>query len=475
MNSNKTSLKSQLIRLGLIVPLALVSVGVYADAAADAAAAAANDELIDSADFGTKADTETDFSVDPFAVPAGSADGANGDELAAQKLEKAFFITTGTGAEAKTSITTLGQYFAGAIDAGRELINFQTAGVTDGVVSVQAGGGSGTVIIKDGTNLADLTLSGKAIVLGTGTESSPNGADKLVLGAFGGYGAIGFDSKFHATFDKDGKETTDATEKAAFKPSVVAQSSGFGGGLFATYKADADSPLGFSVEGKIRYTKMTHLFTTKKIESLVTTVAQAAVPAVPAVPATSTAPAVAAVPAVPAVPEASTDKIVKTYYGYKNGAVNGDLGVGYALQVAEVAGFPIIVQGTAKVAADYDKFEKDAKDDKVKGVVLVSQKFGLNLCTALLDGKLSAAIGAKLSKTAALASQGQEFAGIPARQDQKFSKFLVANLGYRFNDTISIGFGGEALVPEKAKAGEENKPGTMLGLAAVGFGLNYRF
>jgi len=449
MNSNKTSLKSQLIRLGLVVPLALVSVGVYADAAAEAAAAAAaaaNAALPDAATYGTEADIETDFTVDPFEKK--NSEGKSGDDIAAQELEKVLFDST------TQAPTTLGQYFAGALEVGKDLINFQTAGVTDGVVSVQAGGGSGTVIIKDGANLADLTLSGKAIVLGTGTESSPNGADKLVLGAFGGYGVIGFDSKFHLTFDKDGKETTDVAAKKAFKPSVVAQSSGFGGGLFATYKANADSPLGFSVEGKIRYTKMTHLFTTKKIESLVTTVAQAA---------------------VPAVPEESTNKLVKNYYGYKNGAVAGDLGVGYALQVAEVAGFPIIVQGTAKVAADYDKFEKDAKDDTVKGVVLVSQKFGLNLCTALLDGKLSAAIGAKLSKTAALASQGQDFAGIPARNDEKFSKFIVANLSYRFNDTISIGFGGEALVPEKAKASEENKPGTMLGFAAVGFGLNYRF
>lgn len=442
MNSNKTSLKSQLIRLGLVVPLALASVGAYATAPTpeQTTEAAANAAL--PVDF-TKDDAATDFS-DAFEP---------GDEATTTELVQA--IATNS---------VLATYFGAGHDAGQNLINFNPAGIVDGVVSVQAGAGFSTAIISD-TNLADLTVSASAITLGTGSESSTNGSDLLVLGGFVGYGTIGFASKFHDKVDKDGEtieaDTAEKTAKEAFHPSVVAQSSGFGGGLFATYKADAESPLGLFASANIRYTKLTHLLTTKAIERV-------------SIGAGST--------------DLDTDdqkenRLVKHYYGYKNGAVAGDLAVGYTLKAAEVSGFPILVKATAGIGVDYDKFEPGTKATeeaaaapKTKPVVLVSQKFGLNLATVLLDGKLSPSVGVSLSKKGALESQAKEFGGIPAptAKDAKFSKSLNAGIGYHFNDVITVSLGGNVLVKEKAKAGEENKPG-LLGAAGVNFGLNYRF
>ena len=452
MNSNKTSLKSQLIRLGLVVPLALASVGAYAtaDDAVTAEQAAANAALPNPADWGKEKDAETDFSGDPFAVPEGSEAGTNGDEKAAKDLEAAF------------TNATLKSYFAAGHEAGKDLIDFNPAGATDGVLSVQTGVASGGKIIQDGTNVADLTVSAKRIVLGSGSQFSLNGSDKLVLGAFGGYGALGFASKLHHTFDKDGKDTT-TTKDEDFKASVVAKSDGFGGGLFATYQADENSPLGFSAQAKVRYTQLTHLLTTKETKNLVTTVGQAEVKNAAGAVTQSK------------VDEVKTDKIVKVPYGYKNGAIAADLDVGYALQLAEVAGFPIVAKGTAAVGAEYDKFEKDANDKSIKGVLLVSQKLGLSLATALLDGKLQPAVGVKLSKTAALDGYDQEFAGVTARKDTKFSKFLNAGLNYRFSDAIAFNVGGDFLLQEKAKEGEADKPDTSLGFSAFGVGLAYRF
>jgi len=494
MNSNKTSLKSQLIRLGLVVPLALVSVGAYATAATEAqlADAAANDKLVDAAEYGKEKDQETDFSSDPFAKPKDTADDdkdVSGDDLAARKLSGALIAGD----------TALNAHFVAGHEAGRDLLDFNPAGVSDGVLSVQAGLGSSSIIFAEtavaasakveavapvaadstttpptaavqeviakpeivgraaGT-LADLTVSAKKVVLGTGFASSLNGSDKLVIGGFGGYGALGFASKLHEVELED--DATDAEKKAAEKAqknylaSVAAKSSGFGGGVFATYQADETSPLGFSAGAKIRYTELTHLLTKKAVEDVV-------------VDAGTT--------------NATTDdikarKIKKTYYGYKNGAVNADLNVGYALEVAKVAGLPIIVKASAKVVADYDKFEQGIEDDQSKGILLLDKRFGLTLSTVLLDGKLSPSVTLGLSQANAIQAQSDGFATIPVPENKTdFTKTIGAGLQYAFSDNIALTAGFQkVLVPAKEKDAKD-KAGDLLNQSGGEFGLVYRF
>ena len=450
MNSNKTSLKSQLIRLGLVVPLALVSVGAYATGPTPDETKAAAENAALPVDFAHD-DAATDFS-DSFEV---------GDEATTKALV--------TAVEANPVLKT---YFAAGHEAGQDLINFHPLGITDGVVSVQAGAGSSTLIFDNAKTsaaaateqLGDLKVSANSIALGTGSASSTNGSDQLVLGGFVGYGAIGFASKLHHKIDKDGNDTTDSdgdgTEDKAFNANVVAKSSGFGGGLFASYKADADSPLGLFANATVRYTQLTHLLTTKKIDSVI----------------------VAYTDETDATKTKKEDRLVKTEHGYKNGAVAGDLGVGYTLKAAEVKGFPILVKATANIGVDYDKFESGeaaagTTTTKTKPVVLISQKFGLNLSTVLLDGKLFPSIGVSLVKKAALESQAKEFGGIPAptAKDAKFKTLVHAGVGYHFNDTITVSLGGMALVKAKAKEGEEDKANSVLGVSGINFGLSYRF
>lgn len=501
MNSNKTSLKSQLIRLGLVVPLALVSVGAYAaePTAAQKTAAETNAKFVDAAEYGKEKDQETDFSVDPFA-DTNADDKFSGDDAAAQLLYSKL-----------SADTALNAYFAAGHEAGRDLLDFNPAGVSDGVLSVQAGLGSSSIIFAetkvdalaeveytapvtavaavaevkdaDGTvttpgvagvtgvqeviakpevvaraeeEPADLTVSAKKIVLGTGFASSLNGSDKLVVGAFGGYGALGFESKLHEVELED--DATDADKKAAkaknYLASVAAKSSGFGGGVFATYQADETSPLGFSAGAKIRYTELTHLLTKKAVDDVV----------------------VDAGPTDATTDDIKARKIKKDYYGYKNGAVNADLNVGYALEVAKVAGLPIIVKASAKVIADYDKFEQGIENDTSKGILLLDKRFGLTLSTVLLDGKLSPSVTLGLSQANAIQAQSDGFATIKVPENKTdFTKTIGAGLQYAFSDTIALTAGFQkVLLPAKAKDATD-KAGDLLNQSGGEFGLVYRF
>jgi hypothetical protein len=509
MNSNKTSLKSQLIRLGLVVPLALVSVGAYAtlnltiapaagsstgtnDTAPAATTPAATtpaattpaattpaattpavttqpptETKVDAAQYGKEKDQETDFSVDPFTKAEGDESETSGDDLAAQKLLAALELN-------EKADSALNAYFAAGHAAGRGLLDFNPAGVSDGVLSVQVALGSSSSIFTEPAvvevaavaasatgvtpevtevaavaaqkaKLADLTVSTKAIKLGTGVASSLNGSDKLVIGGFGAYGALGFASEYHEAVLRsdaaDADRTAEIAAKDGYKASVAAKSSGFGGGVFATYQADETSPLGFSAGAKIRYTQLTHFLTKKEV-----------------------------------VKDGSAHEIKKTYYGYKNGAVNADLNVGYALEVAKVAGLPIIVKANAKVVADYDKFEQGLEKDASKGILLLDKRLGLTLSTALLDGKLSPSVTVGLSQANAIQAQSDGFATISVPKNKTdFTKTIGVALQYAFSDTISLAAGFQkVLLPAKAKDAVA-KPGDLLDASGGEFGLVYRF
>lgn len=437
MNSNKTSLKSQLIRLGLVVPLALASVGAYATTVPYTAP---QDQLNGEAD---------DFGKDPFVLPEGASTDLVAEDEAAKTL--------------KTKLgdfkNLLGSYFVAGREAGVSLLDFDPAGVSDGAVSVQVGLGSASVVgyadQTDATKLADLTVSTKAIKLGTGFASSLNGSDKLVVGGFGGYGALGFAGKLRETFDEDGEvNNEDAVED--YKASVAAESSGFGGGIFATYQADEASPLGFSAKAKVRYTQLTHLFTKKEAEAEAEAVAEVEED----VEATENL-------------DESENSTKRVYYGYKNGAISADFDLGYAYQVAKVYGFPIVVKGNIKGTADYDKFANGDKD--AKGVLFLKKSAGLTLSTALLDEKLSPFVNVTVSQRNPVKSYAQDFAGVPVKETDDFTKTIGVGLQYAFSDTIALAAGFQkVLVPAKAKDATD-KAGDLLNQSGGEFGLVYRF
>lgn len=451
MNSNKTSLKSQLIRLGLVVPLALVSVGAYADPTT-VGYSSPEDQL----------NGEADFSKDPFVLP----EGASTDLVAEDEAAKTLKTKLGN------SQNLLGSYFVAGREAGVSLLDFNPAGVSDGAVSVQVGLGSASVVgyadqadaaaaaaeppaARRGltsttpAKLADLTVSTQKIVLGTGVASSLNGSDKLVIGGFGGYGVLEFASKLREKLDKDGK-VTNADDVKDYTASVAAKSSGFGGGIFATYQADEASPLGFSAKAKVRYTQLTHLFTTKEVVAKVEE----------DVEATENL-------------DESKGSTKRVYYGYKNGAISADFDLGYAYQVAKVYSFPIVVKGNVKGTADYDKFANGDKD--AKGVLFLKKSAGLTLSTALLDEKLSPFVNVTVSQRNPVKSYAQDFAGVPVKETDDFTKTIGVGLQYAFSDTIALAAGFQkVLVTPKAKDAKD-KADDPLNQSGGEFGLVYRF